>query len=288
MAKLTELADKYLYGHGLFLPKITYSDILEIIILVFIIYKLMVWIRNTRAWALMRGLFLLMIFLLIAYVLQMDVILWLAGKAINIGFIFIIIMFQPELRKGLEHLGHRNVLTWLFPFESNKNESQYYSGQMIHEVINACVDMSRHNTGALIVIQRQESLGEYENTGISIDAVVSAQLIMNIFEHNTPLHDGAVIIKNERIDSATCYLPLSDNMMISKELGTRHRAAVGISEISDSITVVVSEETGGISVAIAGRLYRDLDKEQLRSYLVANQNKTQERVPKKIRRRKKS
>ena len=261
MAKLTELADKYLYGHGLFLPKITYSDILEIIILVFIIYKLMVWIRNTRAWALMRGLFLLMIFLLIAYVLQMDVILWLAGKAINIGFIFIIIMFQPELRKGLEHLGHRNVLTWLFPFESNKNESQYYSGQMIHEVINACVDMSRHNTGALI---------------------------MNIFEHNTPLHDGAVIIKNERIDSATCYLPLSDNMMISKELGTRHRAAVGISEISDSITVVVSEETGGISVAIAGRLYRDLDKEQLRSYLVANQNKTQERVPKKIRRRKRS
>ena len=117
---------------------------------------------------------------------------------------------------------------------------------------------------------------------------MSAQLIMNIFEHNTPLHDGAVIIKNERIDSATCYLPLSDNMMISKELGTRHRAAVGISEISDSITVVVSEETGGISVAIAGRLYRDLDKEQLRSYLVANQNKTQERVPKKIRRRKKS
>lgn len=283
MEKLINLLDKYLYW--LFLPKLTYSDILEIIILAFLVYQLIVWIRNTRGWSLMRGLFLLCIFFLIAYILQMDVVLWLAGKAINIGLIFIIVMFQPELRKGLEQLGHRNVLTWMFPFESNKGDEEYFGSQTIHEIINACIDMSRHNTGALIVIQRRESLGEYESTGIRVDAVVTAQLLTNIFEHNTPLHDGAVIIKNDRIDSATCYLPLSDNMMLSKELGTRHRAAVGISEISDSLTIVVSEETGAISVAMAGRLYRNLDKEQLLSYMMANQNKAQERAGKRKRRR---
>lgn len=283
MEKLINLLDKYLYW--LFLPKLTYSDILEIIILAFLVYQLIVWIRNTRGWSLMRGLFLLCVFFLIAYILQMDVVLWLAGKAINIGLIFIIVMFQPELRKGLEQLGHRNVLTWMFPFESNKGDEEYFGSQTIHEIINACIDMSRHNTGALIVIQRRESLGEYESTGIRVDAVVTAQLLTNIFEHNTPLHDGAVIIKNDRIDSATCYLPLSDNMMLSKELGTRHRAAVGISEISDSLTIVVSEETGAISVAMAGRLYRNLDKEQLLSYMMANQNKAQERAGKRKRRR---
>lgn len=283
--KLTMFMDKYLYW--LFLPKITYSDIIEIIILAFLIYHLIKWVRNTRGWSLIRGLFILCAFFMIAYILQMDVVLWLAGKAINIGMIFIIIMFQPELRKGLEQLGHRNVFTWLLPFETNKGDEEYYSNQTIHEIINACMEMSRHNTGALIVMQRRENLGEYESTGISIDALVSAQLITNIFEHNTPLHDGAVIIKNGRIDSATCYLPLSDNMMLSKELGTRHRAAVGISEISDSITVVVSEETGAISVAMSGRLYRNLDKEQLLSHLMANQNKSIERAGKRIRRRKK-
>lgn len=282
IGKITELAGKYL---SLFLPKITYSDILEIFILAFLIYHLILWIRNTRGWSLMRGLFLLCAFFLVAYILQMDVILAIAGYAINIGLIFIIIMFQPELRKGLEQLGHRNMLSWLFPLEAGKADEEFYSNHTIHEIINACVDMSRHNTGALIVIQRRESLGEYESTGIHIDAAVSAQLLMNIFEHNTPLHDGAVIIKEGRIDSATCYLPLSDNMMLSKELGTRHRAAVGISEISDSITIVVSEETGAISVAIAGRLYRNLDKEQLLSYLMANQNKAQERAGKRKRRR---
>lgn len=278
MGKLVSLVKEFL-----FLPKISYSDILEIIILAFLIYQLIVWIRNTRGWNLLRGLIFLCVFFMAAYILQMDVILTLAGKAINIGLIFIIIMFQPELRKGLEQLGHRNILSWLFPFEANKSEEEYFSSQTIHEIISACVDMSRSNTGALIVIQRRESLGEYESTGIPIDALVSAQLLMNIFEHNTPLHDGAVIIKNGRIDSATCYLPLSDNMMLSKELGTRHRAAVGISEISDSLTIVVSEETGAISIAMAGRLYRNLDKEQLLAHLMANQNKAQERAGKRIR-----
>lgn len=279
---LSDFIDKY-FKDWLFLPKITYSDVLEIIILAFLIYQLLVWIRNTRGWNLLKGLILLCVFFLVAYVLQMDVILDLAGRAINIGLIFIIIVFQPELRKGLEQLGHRSILSWLFPFESSKGDEEYFSSQTIHEIINACIDMSRDNTGALIVIQRRERLGEYESTGIHIDAVVSAQLLMNIFEHNTPLHDGAVIIKNGRIDSATCYLPLSDNMMLSKELGTRHRAAVGISEISDSLTIVVSEETGAISVAVAGRLYRNLDKEQLLSHLIANQHKAHERAGKRIR-----
>jgi len=282
--KLSALVDKYFW---LTLPRITYSDILEIFILAFLIYQLIIWIRNTRGWNLLRGLLLLCAFFLLAYILQMDVILDLAGRAINIGLIFIIIVFQPELRRGLEQLGHRNVLSWFFNFDTSKSGEEYFSSQTIHEIINACVEMSRHETGALIVIQRRESLGEYESTGIRIDAVVSAQLLTNIFEHNTPLHDGAVIIKDGRIESATCYLPLSDNMMLSKELGTRHRAAVGISEISDSLTIVVSEETGAISVAMAGRLYRNLDKEQLLSHLIANQSKAQERVGKKKRRRSK-
>lgn len=282
LEKLLTLIDKY-FVDWLFLPRITYSDIIEIFILAFLIYQLIIWIRNTRGWNLLRGLILLCVFFLVAYILQMDVILDLAGRAINIGLIFIIIVFQPELRKGLEQLGHRNVLSWLFPFDTSKGDEEYFTSQTIHEIINACMEMSRQNTGALIVIQRRESLGEYESTGIPIDAVVSAQLLMNIFEHNTPLHDGAVIIKNGRIDSATCYLPLSDNMMLSKELGTRHRAAVGISEISDSLTIVVSEETGAISVAMAGRLYRNLDKEQLLSHLIANQTKAHERTGKRIR-----
>lgn len=284
--KLTVFFDKYLYW--LFLPEITYSDIIEIIILAVLIYKLIAWVRNTRGWTLIRGLFILCAFFLIAFFLQMDVILWLAGKAVNIGLIFIIIMFQPELRKGLEQLGHKSVFTWLLPFETAKEDETYYCNGTIHEIINACVEMAAHKTGALIVLQRRETLSEYENTGIRLNALVSAQLITNIFEHNTPLHDGAVIINDSRIEAATCYLPLSDNMMLSKELGTRHRAAVGISEISDSITVVVSEETGGISVAISGRLHRNLDKEQLLSYLMASQYKAVERAGKRIRRRKKN
>ena len=180
--------------------------------------------------------------------------------------IAIVIVFQPELRRALEQLGQKSFFTSLFSFESQKNQERF-SERTANEIVKACYEMAKVKTGALIVIEQNIVLGEYERTGIKLDSLVSSQLLINIFEHNTPLHDGAIIVRGERIVSATCYLPLSDNMGLSKELGTRHRAAVGISEVSDALTIVVSEETGNVSIAIGGELYRNVDAEYLRGKL---------------------
>ena len=185
-------------------------------------------------------------------------------------------MFQPELRRALEQLGEKNLLTSIVPFEGSRKEAEGLADRTIQELIRACFEMGRARTGALIVIEQGVSLQEYERTGISIDSLVSSQLILIIFEKNTPLHDGAMILSGNRIRSATCYLPLSDNMNLSKALGTRHRAAVGISEVSDSLTVVVSEETGSVSVAKNGRLLRNLNQEQLKEQLQKLQPKTED------------
>jgi diadenylate cyclase len=172
----------------------------------------------------------------------------------------------------------------VIPFDSNKNE-EVFSEKTINEITKACVEMGKARTGALIVIERQVSLRDYERTGIDVDGLVTNQLLINIFEHNTPLHDGAVIIRGNRITSATCYLPLSDNLHLGKELGTRHRAGVGISEVTDSLTVIVSEETGKISVAYEGELSRDLDAESLRTRLqqILNRQNGEENKPKRRR-----
>ena len=162
------------------------------------------------------------------------------------------IIFQPELRKALENLGGKNVLGKLFDF--GKVEENKFSDHTIDELIKACYAMGKVKTGALIVIEDEILLNEYVRTGIDIDAIISSQLLINIFEKNTPLHDGAVIVRGDRVVSATCYLPLSDSMTLSKDLGTRHRAAVGISEVSDSLTIVVSEETGKVSIAMRGQI----------------------------------
>jgi len=184
-----------------------------------------------------------------------------------------VIIFKPELRRALEQLGRKNFLTGWLSFEFGKNEVKKFSEKTINELVKACYEMGRVKTGALIVMEDSVMLTEYERTGITVDAIVTSQLLINIFEKNTPLHDGAIIVRGDRVVSATCYLPLSDNMELSKELGTRHRAAVGISEVSDSLTIVVSEETGNISVAIGGSLMRNLAADQLKTQLKMLQQK---------------
>ncbi len=261
--------DKYLMWMDL--PVITVIDIVEIIIIAFLFYTILVWIKSTRAWMLFKGLMAILVFVMIAALFRMNTILWLAEKMINVGVIAIVIIFQPELRRALEQLGRKNFLRGIASLDLGKNEMETISAKSINELVRACFEMSKVKTGALIVIEDTVVLSEYERTGIAVDAVLTNQLLLNIFEKNTPLHDGAIIVRGDRIVAATCYLPLSDNMELSKELGTRHRAAVGISEISDSLTIIVSEETGGVSVAKEGRIIRGLDQEGLRKHLKAIQ-----------------
>lgn len=253
-----------------FIPAIRLNNVLEILIISVLIYYILIWIRDTRAWTLLKGILVICAFMLFAYVFQMDTILWLFQNLISVAIISIFVLFQPELRRALEQLGRKNILSSFF----NLGGSAATDEQTVKtiektksEIIKACVEMSKVRTGALIVIEQDVQLSEYERTGIFLDSLVSSQLLINIFEHNTPLHDGAVFIRNNRIVAATCYLPLSDNMLLSKELGTRHRAGVGISEVSDSITLIVSEETGMISVAHDGMLFRGLSQEELREQL---------------------
>lgn len=226
---------------------ITKTDVAEIIILSFIIYQIMNWIKSTRAWNLLKGFAVILFLLAVAACFHMNTILWIAENFFSLGITAVIIVFQPELRRALEQLGEKNILTSIVPFESSKKEEEGITDRTVLELVKACFEMGKARTGALIVIEQSVKLQEYDRTGISIDSLVSSQLLLNIFEKNTPLHDGAVILAGNRIRSATCYLPLSDNMKLSKALGTRHRAAVGISEVSDSMTIVVSEETGSVS-----------------------------------------
>lgn len=255
---------------------ITVTDVAEIIILSFLIYQIMIWIKSTRAWTLLKGFAVVLALLAVAAIFHMNTILWIARNFFSLGITAIIIVFQPELRRALEQLGEKNILSTIVPFDSSRKEEAGMTDRTVSELVKACFEMGKARTGALIVIEQSVSLQEYERTGISIDSLVSFQLILNIFEKNTPLHDGAVILSENRIRSATCYLPLSDNMNLSKALGTRHRAAVGISEVSDSLTIVVSEETGSVSVARNGRLLRNLNQEQLREQLKAIQARPEE------------
>jgi len=249
------------------IPRVTWTDVIEILIISFLVYEVLVWIKNTKAWSLMRGIVVILVFVFLAYFFQMNTILWIVKNASVVAITAIIVVFQPELRKALEVLGRQNVLSSLFPVDNRMNFDAAFTDKTINEIVKASYEMGRVKTGALIVIARGDSLSEYEKTGIELDSLVSSQLFINIFEHNTPLHDGAVIVRGNRIVSATCYLPLSDNRSLSKELGTRHRAGVGISEATDSITVIVSEETGLVSVAIEGNLFRNVNPDELREKL---------------------
>lgn len=262
---------------------IRWTDIVEIIILSFLIYHILVWIKNTKAWSLLKGILVIAVFILFAAYFEMNTILWIVNNLFSVAVTAVVVILQPELRRAVEELGRKNIISSIIPITVGRGpEGGRFSDKTINEIVKACVEMGRARTGALIVMEKDESLTDYERTGIEIDGVVTSQLLINIFEHNTPLHDGAVIVRGDRVTSATCYLPLSDNMRLSKELGTRHRAGVGISEVTDSLTIIVSEETGKISVAYGGDLERNVDSERLRARLGDLQNKTEEDSRKRI------
>ena len=244
------------------LPKISITDIVEIIIIAFLIYYMLVWIKNTRAWMLLRGLMVILLFVLLAALFQMNTIIWIARNTLNVLVIALV--------------GRKNVLAFLFSFDSSKEDTGKFSDKTINEMVKACYEMGKVKTGALIVVEDEIVLSEYERTGIAVDGILTSQLLINIFEKNTPLHDGAVIVRGDRVVAATCYLPLTDSLSISKDLGTRHRAAVGISEVSDSLTIVVSEETGRVSIALGGELYRNVDAEFLKNKLTYIQRRERE------------
>lgn len=280
MQQLNTLIETYLTK--LHMPTIHKTDIVEIVILAFLVYYILAWIKNTKAWALLKGVIVIAVFILLAAFFQMNTILWIVTNVFSIAAIAIVVVLQPELRKALEELGQKNFFSSLVSFDSGKTEGGLFSDRTINEIAKACVEMGKVKTGALIVIEQHQSLQEYERTGIDVDGIVSSQLLINIFEHNTPLHDGAVIVRGNRVVSATCYLPLSDNMALSKDLGTRHRAGVGISEVTDSLTLIVSEETGKISVAYDGQLERAVDVERLKARMAEIQDKPTEEKKRKL------
>ncbi len=252
-----------------FLQRISISNLVEIIIIAFLIYEILYWIKNTRAWTLLKGLAVILAFMLLAALFELRTILWLLEKTAAIAATALLVIFQPELRKALEQLGSQTLLNNIRLFDDGKDESGF-SDKTVNEIVKATFEMAKVKTGALMVIEKNDTLKEIERTGIEINGLVSSQLLINIFEHNTPLHDGAVVIRGGRVTAATCYLPLSDNMTISKDLGTRHRAGVGISETTDSLTIIVSEETGRVTVAEGGKLNRVSDGEGLRKILSDN------------------
>ena len=271
MQDISVIVSQYL--SKLSLPGMGITDVIEIALISFFIYQFMVWIKFTRAYTLLKGILTVVAFILIAYIFKMNTILWIVKNLASVLLLSVVVIFQPELRKVLEQLGQKKIMAAIIPFDTGKEVQERFTDKTVNELVKACFDMGEVKTGALIVIEQENRLSEYERTGINVDAVITSQLLINIFEHNTPLHDGAVLIRENRIVAATCYLPLSDNMELSKQLGTRHRAGVGISEVSDSITIIVSEETGQVSIAQNGRLTRGVTSAELRAALVKAQNK---------------
>lgn len=253
------------------IPDVSITDIIEIVIITYFMYHLLVWVKNSRVWMLIRGVLIIMLFFVIAAIFQMNTILWLGERFISVAVTVLIVVFQPELRRALEQIGRRKI-TSMFSWNILKTGAKKFDDSTITGMVTACYEMGAVKTGALIVVENDMQLTEFERTGISLDALVTRQLLINIFEKNTPLHDGAVIVRGDRVVSATCYLPLSDNMALSKDLGTRHRAAVGISEVSDSLTIIVSEETGTVSYAREGRIVRDVKEDELIAELKRIQN----------------
>ncbi|TGE75404.1 TIGR00159 family protein [Weissella confusa] len=233
--------------------------IIDIVIVWWLLYRLMMLIRGTKAVTLLRGVGIVIAVKLISWYVGLTTISWLTDQIINWGVIALVVVFQPEIRRGLEHLGRSALF--------KQKQAYQQETRLINELDDAIQYMSKRHIGALISIEMETGLEEYIETGIKIDAEVSSQLLINTFIPNTPLHDGAVIIKDARLAAAAAYLPLSDNPTIPKELGTRHRASVGISEVTDSLTIVVSEETGDVSITRNAELMQSLSREDYRKYL---------------------
>lgn len=256
------------------IPTIRITDIIDILLVTVLIYIVIAWIKETRAWSLFKGIVIIVVISLLSYQFHFYTVSWIIEKTLSVGILAIIVLFQPEFRKGLEQLGKGQIVSNIFINEDDEK----LSIRTIEEVITACYKMAEVRTGALILLEQNVALGDLEETGIVIDAVVTSQLLINIFENKTPLHDGAVLIRNNRVAAATCIMPLTQNE-IGLDLGTRHRAAVGASEVSDAYVVVVSEETGAVSVAHDGKLYRNISEEKIRKMLLDERKITPRRIP---------
>ena len=272
---LTQVLKEFV-SESWYFPQIRVVDAVEILIITFLFYQIILWIKNTKAWMLLRGILVVALFILVAAIFKMYTILWIAQNSLPVMATADVIIFQPELRRALEKLGEKQFVPNMVALDKRGKDNVRFSQKTIDGIVEASFAMGAVKTGALIVVEQAIMLTEYESTGIALDCIVSPQVLINIFEHNTPLHDGAIIVRGDRIVSATCYLPLSDNMGISKELGTRHRAAVGMSEVSDALIVTVSEETGYVSVAMGGQLVRNVTPEYLKKRLESISKKSME------------
>lgn len=246
--------------------RITINDIIDIAIVAYIFYKIFMFIKDTRAEQVFKGIILLLLATSLSEAFKLHTLNWILLRTLDLGFIATLIIFQPELRAGLEHIGRTNFNIFL----KSNNVSDENLNTTIEEIVEALYSLSRQKIGALIIMERQTKIGEIINTGTSIDGEVSRQLLINIFIPNTPLHDGAVVIRESKIKAAACFLPLTESKDLSKDLGTRHRAAVGVSEVSDCISLIVSEETGDVSIAKSGKLYRNVSKERMINILKNN------------------
>ncbi|AZP04391.1 diadenylate cyclase CdaA [Jeotgalibaca ciconiae] len=236
------------------------ANLLDIVLVWYLVYKLIFILKGTRAIQLLQGVLIVVLMKLIAVFLQLGTIDWIINQVVRWGVVAVIIIFQPEIRRGLEHLGKAGF--------RNRSKTLMRTGEMfVQEIDKAIQYMARRKIGALISVELNDSLEEYARTGIAVNGSISNQLLINIFIPNTPLHDGAVIIQDFKITSAASYLPLSENPLISKDLGTRHRAAIGLSEVTDAVTIIVSEETGGVSIAHQNKLHRDMSREDFVAYL---------------------
>jgi diadenylate cyclase len=273
------LIAEFIYNHfNILIPYIRIIDILQIFLLTIALYNVILWLRNTKAWNLLKGISFLLLFYVIAVMLNMTVIVWLVNNCLSMLIMVFVIVFQPEFRQALERLGSNmtgkngsSFLTRLLPIDmGERKEENQFNKQTVMEILNAVFAMASVKTGALIVIQNTMPIVHYvQRWGTNIDAVVGSELLINIFEKDTPLHDGAVIIIGNRIASAKCFLPLNEMEGISSKLGTRHHAAAGISEITDSLTVIVSEQTGRVSIAKEGKIKTNLDRKSLEKELLA-------------------
>ena len=267
---------------------IRWQDIVEIIIFAVLLYYIILWIKRSRAWALLKGAAVIFIIYLLAYILKLNNALLVFNGAAPYLVTCLVIIFQAEIRRALEQIGGNRLFEFLSGGSGSKDQ-MYVSSEAVEAIIRAAFSLGKNRVGALIVIERRIALDDYIATGITLNAEISSPLLIQIFEHNTPLHDGAVIIRNGRIAAATCYLPLSGSKIISKDLGTRHRAGLGISEVSDSLTVIVSEETGNVTLASGGELFIGLDSDGLRQHLSVLCSKPEEtgwkRIWKGLRRR---
>ena len=247
--------------------RININDVVDILIVTYIFYKVFMFIKDTRAEQVLKGIVLLFVITQISKIFKLHTLYWILIKTLDLGFIAALILFQPELRAGLEYIGRTK---FSFFSKNNISVSQEKLNNTIEEIVEALYSLSRQKIGALIILERHTKIGDIINTGTIIDGEVSRQLLINIFIPNTPLHDGAVVIRDSEIKAAACFLPLTQSKDLSKELGTRHRAAIGVSEVSDCISLIVSEETGDVSIAKAGKIYRKISKERMTNILRSN------------------